>query len=48
MPHAAPIGLDARARSIKGCAFNPFTGEISRKSSPYDPVNLNLNPPQIR
>lgn len=31
MPHVASIGLEVHARSIKGCAFNPFTGEIGGK-----------------
>lgn len=40
MPHVTSIGLDVHARSIKGCAFNPFTGEISRKSFAYDPASV--------
>ena len=36
--YTTSIGLDVHARSIKGCAFNPYTGEIWRKSFAYDPA----------
>ena len=36
--YTTSIGLDVHARSIKGCAFNPYTGEVWRKSFGYDPV----------
>lgn len=40
MSHVASIGLDVHARSIKGCAFNPFTGEVDRKSFPHGPASV--------
>ena len=36
--YTTSIGLDVHARSIKGCAFNPYTGEVERRSFPYDPA----------
>ena len=36
--YTTSVGLDVHARSIKGCAFNPYTGEIERRSFPYDPA----------
>lgn len=36
--YTTSIGLDVHARSIKGCAFNPYTGEVWRKSFAYDPA----------
>ena len=36
--YTTSIGLDVHARSIKGCAFNPYTGEVERKSFAYDPA----------
>ena len=35
--YTTSIGLDVHARSIKGCAFNPCTGEVAFRSFPYDP-----------
>lgn len=36
--YTTSIGLDVHARSIKGCAFNPYTGEVWHKSFAYDPT----------
>ena len=36
--YTTSIGLDVHARSIKGCAFNPYTGEVERKTFAYDPA----------
>lgn len=36
--YTTSIGLDVHARSIKGCAFNPYTGEIERRTFAYDPA----------
>ena len=38
--YTTSIGLDVHARSIKGCAFNPYTGEVWRKSFEYDPASV--------
>ena len=35
--YTTSIGLDVHARSIKGCAFDPRTGEVEFRSFPYDP-----------
>lgn len=32
MPHVTSIGLDVHARSVAAAAFNPFTGEVVRRS----------------
>ena len=32
MPHVTSIGLDVHARSVAACAFDPFTGEMARRS----------------
>ena len=40
MAHVTSIGLDVHARSIKGCAFNPFTGEVERKTFGYEPAEV--------
>lgn len=40
MDYTTFIGLDVHARSIKACAFNPFTGETSRRSFAYDPASV--------
>lgn len=40
MSYVTSIGLDVHARSIKACAFNPLTGEVSRRSFPYDPASV--------
>lgn len=37
MNHVTSIGLDVHARSIKGAAFNPYTGEMTTKSFIYSP-----------
>lgn len=34
------VGLDAQARSIKACTFEPATGEVVRKSLGYEPGEL--------
>lgn len=36
--YTTSIGLDVHARSIKGRAFNPYTGEVERRSFPHDPA----------
>ena len=38
--YTTSIGLAVHARSIKGCAFNPYTGEVWRKSFEYDPASV--------
>ena|GEM_PF-2225532 len=40
MAHVTSIGLDVHARSVKGCAFNPFTGEVERKTFGYEPAEV--------
>ena len=40
MAHVTSIGLDVHARSIKGCAFNPFTGEVARRTFGYEPAEV--------
>lgn len=40
MAHATSVGLDVRARSIKACAFNPFTGEVERRAFGYKPAEV--------
>lgn len=40
MAHVTSIGLDVHARSIKACAFNPFTGEVTRRSFAYAPSEV--------
>lgn len=36
--YTTSIGLDVHARSIKGRAFNPYAGEVERRSFPHDPA----------
>ena len=38
--YVTAIGLDVHARSIKACALNPMTGEVSRASFGYDPASV--------
>jgi len=40
MNHVTSVGLDVHARSIKACALNPLTGEVSRRSFGYSPAEL--------
>jgi len=38
--YVTSIGLDVHARSIKGAAFNPYTGEMVIKSFGYSPTEV--------
>lgn len=40
MNHVTSIGLDVHARSVKGAAFNPYTGEMTTKSFGYSPAEI--------
>ena len=38
--YVTAIGLDVHARSIKACALNPMTGEVTRARFGYDPASV--------
>lgn len=40
MPHVTSIGLDVRAQSVAAAAFNPFTGEVVRRSFGTDAAEI--------
>lgn len=40
MAYRTSIGLDVHARSIVASAFVPETGEIIKKSFPYEPYEV--------
>ena len=46
--YTTSIGLDVHARSIKGCAFNPYTGEVERSVVPLRPGRRRRLGPLLR
>ena len=40
MSHVTSVGLDVHARSIVACAFNPFTGEVARRTFGNSPSEV--------